>query len=389
MLDKFSSLRCHECKEKITEEDNVCSHCGANLDKHLSTMEQQIIAEKYFDEAMKTCNSGESLESALINIDLSIQFNPKSADAHNLRGVILDLMEEKDAAILSYQEAIHIDPNYSDATDNLRETKGDKLVKETEHFDTFSSENDEAWTRSVTAIKGVAIFLLTIGGLFLFYKFGLDYILPKNTIVFQPDYSQITTITPTDLEETAEILSERAQALGYANISFIVANKKIITKIPYSIDIEILVERITPIGLLEFVDFGATPIAVGSMIDTDFRNPQKSGEEEWHTVMTNEHFDEAGVTQDQLGGFQIPFSLTDDGTEILAQYTSENIGSYLGIVLDKVVISAPRIQEKITEGQGVISGAFTKESAEDLAATLKTKPLQIPIEVIMDANITE
>ncbi len=184
-------------------------------------------------------------------------------------------------------------------------------------------------------------------------------------------------------------MTERVQALGYFNISFVISNEQIVGKTPNSLDVEIFAERISPVGLLEFVDFGNTPITTGSVVNTDFRSLQEADKEKWHTVMTNEHFEEASVTQDQLGGYQIAFSLTDDGSEIFSEHTGENIGTYLGIVLDKVVISAPRIQAEIAGGQGVIAGQFTHDTAEDLAAILKTRALPIPIEVIMDGDTSE
>ncbi len=53
---------------------------------------------------------------------------------------------------------------------------------------------------------------------------------------------------------------------------------------------------------------------------------------------------------------------------------ADNIGRYLAIVLDNRVISAPRLEGRITD-QGRISGGFTPESANDLALTLKSGAL--------------
>ena len=356
-----------------------------DLMSSLNEEERKTLAEEALNRALKICNSGEDLKRALKEISLSVQLEPNFAEAHNLKGVILDLMEEKDAAIISYEEAIRLDPIYADAVSNLREIK----EKKSANSNAFSSEDDESWDRFFATAKGVIAFLFIIGGLFLFYRFGLDYVLPKNTIIIQPDYSQINTVTRADLEETADTLSERADALGYSNISFSVANGQIIGVIPRSVDANELFERISPVGLLEFVNFGSTPIPAGDVINTDFRNLKKNGKKEWHTILTNEHFEEATVTQGYLNDFQIAFSLTKEGNEIFAKYTSENIGAYLGIVLDKVVISAPRIQSEITGRQGMITGQFTQEEAENLAAILQTKALPFPIEVIIEDNAEE
>lgn len=62
----------------------------------------------------------------------------------------------------------------------------------------------------------------------------------------------------------------------------------------------------------------------------------------------------------------ITFTLTDAGSKKFADYTSANIGKILSIVLDKTVLSSPRIQSAITGGNGQITGRFTLEEARSL-----------------------
>ena len=74
------------------------------------------------------------------------------------------------------------------------------------------------------------------------------------------------------------------------------------------------------------------------------------------------------------------------GADIFAEHTAQNIGTYLAIVLDKVVISAPVIHSAIPDGQGIIQGNFTRESAEELAALMYSAPLPIPITPVPDGD---
>lgn len=98
--------------------------------------------------------------------------------------------------------------------------------------------------------------------------------------------------------------------------------------------------------------------------------------------MTNNELQAVAVNKNQFGSYEINFSLTTTGTKIFLNYTTENIGSYLGIVLDKRVISAPSINAPITGGSAQITGNFTEETAENLATYLKMKkPLPIPLKV--------
>jgi len=73
---------------------------------------------------------------------------------------------------------------------------------------------------------------------------------------------------------------------------------------------------------------------------------------------------------------------SENGTTIFRDFTSANRGKILGIVLDKVVISAPSINDAITDGQGVITGKFTREEANNLAVQMRYGSLPIPLKLV-------
>jgi len=89
----------------------------------------------------------------------------------------------------------------------------------------------------------------------------------------------------------------------------------------------------------------------------------------------------------QGGEPEVAFELTEEGAKIFGDFTSQNVGNALAIVLDKQVISAPVINQPITEGQGVISGNFTIDSANELAVQLRYGSLPIPLKVITSQTI--
>jgi preprotein translocase subunit SecD len=68
------------------------------------------------------------------------------------------------------------------------------------------------------------------------------------------------------------------------------------------------------------------------------------------------------------------FELKNAGAQKFGKLSGENIGRYLAIVLDQRVVSAPRLEGRITDS-GRISGGFTSESANDLSLTLKSGAL--------------
>jgi preprotein translocase subunit SecD len=74
--------------------------------------------------------------------------------------------------------------------------------------------------------------------------------------------------------------------------------------------------------------------------------------------------------------------LTPEGSQIFSAYTTAHVGDILAIVLDKKVISAPRINDANTEGRGSITGNFTSEEANKLAIQLRYGSLPIPLKVV-------
>jgi preprotein translocase subunit SecD len=98
--------------------------------------------------------------------------------------------------------------------------------------------------------------------------------------------------------------------------------------------------------------------------------------------MTGTTLENVNVTTTQTGEPQVAFSLNQDGAQIFRDFTTNHVGQILAIVLDKEVISTPGIREPITDGQGVISGNFTIESANALAIQLRYGSLPIPLKVV-------
>ena len=80
------------------------------------------------------------------------------------------------------------------------------------------------------------------------------------------------------------------------------------------------------------------------------------------------------VNVDNLGNTMIDVRLTDDGAKRFAEVTRQNLGKRLAIVIDGKLYEAPRIATAITGGEAIISGAFTREEAKDLATKINGSP---------------
>jgi preprotein translocase subunit SecD len=85
-------------------------------------------------------------------------------------------------------------------------------------------------------------------------------------------------------------------------------------------------------------------------------------------------------------GWQILFDLTNQGSDTFSDVTTRLVGKQLAIVVDDQVISAPTVDEPITNGSGVITGNFTEGRAKDLETQLNAGAL--PVELTTQQVLT-
>lgn len=91
--------------------------------------------------------------------------------------------------------------------------------------------------------------------------------------------------------------------------------------------------------------------------------------------------------QDRFGSPAVNFLLTADAGRRFQELTRDNQGQLLAIVLDRKIISAPRINAVIAE-QGIIEGGnFTLESSEDLALKLRSGALPAGMEILEERTV--
>jgi preprotein translocase subunit SecD len=82
----------------------------------------------------------------------------------------------------------------------------------------------------------------------------------------------------------------------------------------------------------------------------------------------------------------VSFTLTQDGAQRFGQFTEQNVGRQLAIILDNRVFSAPSIQSRITD-EGRITGSFTQQEAQDLSLVLRTGALPAPMDFLEERTV--
>jgi protein-export membrane protein SecD len=93
------------------------------------------------------------------------------------------------------------------------------------------------------------------------------------------------------------------------------------------------------------------------------------------------------VGLDEYSRPEIQFQLTEEGGQIFAAHTAANVGSYLAIAMDGVIISCPRIETAITEASGRITGDFELAEARSLVLQLRYGALPVPLKVIQNRTV--
>ncbi len=254
---------------------------------------------------------------------------------------------------------------------------------------------------------------------------GLDTLGGLQTLL-QADVANCNSVSQSDLSVTRQILESRANALGVSEIVMQIAgNCRIVAEFPGVSNPDEVVAALQQTALLEFVDMGSNPLPEGSVVETDYgkapeattptataaatetaaptstpaanatpgatTTPAASATPQpqvYHTVMTGAGLDTVAVQPGSLAGqYQIAFTLKSSASKTFADYTTSHVGQYLAIVLDKKVLSAPVIKNAITDGQGVIEGGFTSDTANALAVNLRYGSLPVPVKVVESQTV--
>ncbi len=252
-------------------------------------------------------------------------------------------------------------------------------------------------------------------------------------VLLEADVPAEASLSDRDMAQAMAIVESRVNALGLTEpLVQRQGSRRIVVELPGIRDPQVAIDTIKQTALLEFVDVGANAPADETLIQTDCADPSKvdcgasstaTGATTpapaasattaatleatalatggtaapqatavpgpaYHTVMTGAGLKDATVLYDRnTNRWVIQFTLKDDGARIFGDYTSGHIGEPLAIVLDKRLISAPTIENAITQGEGTISGRFTQESANQLALQLRSGALPVPLKVVTSREV--
>jgi preprotein translocase subunit SecD len=76
---------------------------------------------------------------------------------------------------------------------------------------------------------------------------------------------------------------------------------------------------------------------------------------------------------------QVQITFNSQGAKLFSDITARDVGKPIGILIDGVLISSPKVNEQISGGTAVITGQFTLQQAKDMAIQLNSGALPVPL----------
>lgn len=238
-------------------------------------------------------------------------------------------------------------------------------------------------------------------------------------VLLEADLAEGQTVTQDDLEVATQILLNRSNALGVSEVTFqSTGNNRIVGEFPGLTDTSEVIASLKEVGQLVFVPVGTTYLEPGTEVNVDYSEmtarqavaagtvvptevvtatPEPTATPDstavdtttatpeiatYSALLTGTALKNIAVGVSQLGEYYIQFEMDEVSAAVFSDFTTNHQQEYLAIVLDNKVISCPIVSSAITDGQGVIQGTFTSETANALAVQLRYGALPVPFKVV-------
>lgn len=164
--------------------------------------------------------------------------------------------------------------------------------------------------------------------------------------------------------ETKSIIEQRVNGLGLTEpVIVIEGNDRIRVELPGLSNEQDAIEMIGKTAKLQFLDPDGKEVLNGGNIKQS----------------------NVSIQRDPMTGkeqYVVALKFDAEGTIAFKEATERLIGKIIYIVLDEQVISYPTVRSVISNGEGVIEGGFTAESAKELATLIKAGALPIELDTL-------
>lgn len=205
-------------------------------------------------------------------------------------------------------------------------------------------------------------------------------------------------VTRDELQTAAGVVERRVNGLGVGeSVVQTSGNDRVIVELPGVANPEQAIDTLRGTGKLEFIDPQGQQLQEGQKVRTEgspvvaSATPTETKALEqtplFKTITDGKDLDTSAVQPAvEQGGAglasrpAVAFAFRSPSKENLAQFSAQNVGKQMCIVLDNTVQSCPVINQALTTGSGIIS-TNTRPDANRIFNQLKYGALPIPLQV--------
>lgn len=193
-----------------------------------------------------------------------------------------------------------------------------------------------------------------------------------------------------ELDAAKDIIKSRAEAMGVEDIKVTDLNGDIVIKSSPADGSNPLKtrENVEALAQSSVLTFRLGKEFQDTIIDNNGNTVQKTpvGETESTVLMDGSDVKSAEAKYGQMNSgspamHYIVLEFTDEGTKRFAEVTRKYKGQAISIWMDDIMISAPTVNDEITDGKAIISGDFTEQTAKELADNINFGALPYPLEI--------
>lgn len=223
-------------------------------------------------------------------------------------------------------------------------------------------------------------------------KLGLD-LRGGSHLVYKADFKDVAQADQGEaLRAVRDTIERRVNSFGVAEPQVLVEGQdRIIVELPGITNVNEAIQQIGQTPLLEFRTKSATTPEI------------KVGQDGVATLDPTAGWQSTGLSGKQLkratadlqqgqgrlgsGSVVVRLEFNDEGKKLFGDITKANIGKPIAIFLDGQVLSAPTVNDAITDGTAIITGNFTVDEAKQLATRLNSGALPVPIQLISQQTV--
>lgn len=217
------------------------------------------------------------------------------------------------------------------------------------------------------------------------FKLGLD-LQGGSRLEYEANLKDIADAERKDtMAGLRDVIERRVNIFGVSepivSVQQVSGSYRLVVELPGVQDVEKAISIIGKTPFLEFRQEGSRP-------PTEIESATSAEDYFESTPLTGRYLKKASLGFDERTMEpEVLLEFSADGAKVFEELTGENVGKRLAIFIDNVLISAPRVNEKIAGGKAQITGSFTVQEARELARNLNAGALPVPIELVSENTI--